>query len=358
MSPSMNFRSDNIASVAPEIMRRMVEANVRSAGGYGADEVTGRLDRVFSDLFETPVRVYPVVTGTAANALALSVLVPPFGAVYCHRDSHVNNEECGAPEFFTGGAKLIPLPGERAKIDLGALEAALTRGGKDDVHYTQPSALSLTQQTEEGAIYGIDELQAFAECAKGHGLGLHMDGARFANAVVALDCAPADLTWRAGIDLLSFGATKNGAMAVEGVVLFKPELAEEFGYRHKRAGQLVSKMRFLSVQLEAYLADGLWLKLASNANLMARRLAQGLTALPQAELLGPVEGNELFVTLPEGMIRGLEDAGAGFYRWPESMSSSRTIRLVAAHDTTADDVEAFLQAARGAAEKAGRAASG
>ncbi|HLB06511.1 MAG TPA: beta-eliminating lyase-related protein [Alphaproteobacteria bacterium] len=342
----MNFRSDNIAAVAEPILAAIVAANARSEGGYGADEITGRLKARFSELFEREVAVLPTLTGTAANALALAALVPAYGAIYCHREAHINKEECGAPEFFTGGAKLIALSGPRGKIEAQALRAALARGGTGDVHYAQPAALSLTQETEEGAVYRPEEVAELAAIARAHGLAVHMDGARFANAVAALGCAPADLTWRLGVDALSFGATKNGALAAEAIVLFRPELAMPLAFRHKRAGQLVAKMRFVAAQLEAYLADGLWLSLARHANAMAHRLSDGLAALPGAELVGAVQGNEVFVSLPESVLAGLERAGVGFYRWPESDAASRTIRLVAAHDTTPDEVEAFLETTR------------
>lgn len=348
----MNFRSDNVAAVAPPIMAAVAAANVRSEGAYGADEITQRLSGLFGALFGTEVAVFPTVTGTAANALALAALTPSYGAIYCHRDAHINKEECGAPEFFTGGAKLIALPGARAKIDPDALQEALARGGRGDVHYAQPATLSVTQQTEEGAVYRPEEIRGLAALARRHGLAVHMDGARFANAVAALGCAPAEITWRAGVDVLSFGATKNGAFAAEAIVLFRPELAQALAYQHKRAGQLLSKMRFVAAQLEAYLAGGLWLKLAARANAMARRLADGLSTLPGVHLSDAVEGNEVFVTLPETVIAGLEAAGAGFYRWPESDRLSRTIRLVAGHDTKESEVEAFLAHARRLAQQA------
>ncbi len=342
----MNFRSDNIGAVAPQIIEAVVAANARSAVGYGGDEITARLNGLFSALFETEVRVLPVLTGTAANALALATVTPPYGAIYCHEAAHIQSDECGAPELFTGGAKLALLPGEQGKIDPGVLADALTNSGVGDVHHVQPAALSLTQQTETGGIYAVDQVTALADVARGHGMTVHMDGARFANAVAALDCTPADVTWRAGVDMLSFGATKGGAMAAEAIVLFRPELAGPLAYHHKRAGQLVSKMRFVSAQLEAYLADGLWLDLGRHANAMTARLAGGLAALPGARVEGVVEGNEMFVTLPEQVIAGLEAEGAGFYRWPESSPTSPTIRLVCAHDTTEAEVEALLAATR------------
>ena len=310
---------------------------------YGEDDVSEGLDARFGALFETDVAVFPVATGTAANALALSVMTPPFGAVYCHAMSHVAVDECGAPEFYSGGAKLVTLDGAAGMIASATLEAALDEVPAGDVHRVLPAALSLTQQTECGTHYTVPEVTALSEIAHGNGLAVHMDGARFANAVVALDCAPADVTWRAGVDVLSFGATKNGAWAAEAVVVFKPELAREMAYRRKRAGHLFSKMRFASVQLEAYLADDLWLTNARHANALAARLADGLAALAGVRLLYPAAGNQIFAELPEAMLSGLLADGFSFYRW--GGDGVATVRLVTAFDTRPDDVEAFIEAA-------------
>src|SRR6185312_1799022 len=247
--------------------------------------------------------VFPVATGTAANALALAALTPPWGAIYCHEAAHIQSDECGAPEFFAAGAKLLPLAGEDAKLMPATVEAALLERGV--VHHVQPSALSISQATEAGTLYRPAEIAALGALARRHGLALHMDGARFANAVAALGCAPADLTWRAGVDALSFGATKNGALAAEAVIFFDPAKAADLAYRRKRAGHLFSKMRFLSAQLDAYLADGLWLRNARHANAMAARLGQGLARLPGARLVHPVEANEVFVELAEASIAAL-----------------------------------------------------
>ncbi len=339
----MNFASDNTTGAAPEIMAALAAANEGQAMPYGADDISERLNARFSALFETDVAVYPVATGTAANALALSVMTPPYGAVYCHAMAHVAVDECGAPEFYSGGAKLVPLDGEAGKIASATLEAALEEVPAGDVHHVQPAALSLTQQTECGTHYTEREVTALSEVAHGSALTVHMDGARFPNAVVALDCAPADVTWRAGVDVLSFGATKNGAWAAEAIVVFKPELAREMAYRRKRAGHLLSKMRFASVQLEAYLADGLWLDNARHANALAARLADGLAALSGVRLLYPVAGNQLFAELPEPMLSGLLADGFSFYRWDGD--GSATVRLVTAFNTRPNDVEAFIEAA-------------
>lgn len=340
----MNFCSDNVTGVAPEIMAALAAANEGAAMPYGNDECSQRLEAKFSDLFETTVTVFPVATGSAANALALSVMAPPFGAIYCHAESHINVDECGAPEFYTGGAKLVTLTGSDGKIYAADLAAVLARSGAGVVHHVQPAAVSLTQASEAGTVYSVDEVHDIAEITHAHSLSLHMDGARFANAVVSLGCSPADITWRAGVDVLTFGATKNGAMAAEAVVFFNQSLAETFSYRRKRSGHLFSKMRFLSAQLEAYITDDLWIRNAAHANQMAATLAAGLTSLPRAHLCHSVEANEIFIQLPEAVIEGLVADGFRFYRWEGEHST--TLRLVTAFNTREEDVTAFLEAAR------------
>ncbi len=338
----MNFCSDNASGAAPEILRALEAANDGWAMPYGNDDLTHRLQVRVQEIFETEAVVLPVATGTAANVLCLSVMTPPYGAIYCHRESHINVDECGAPEFYSGGAKLVALPGDHGKLTPATLEAAIVDAG--DVHSVQPAAVSLTNASEAGTVYTPEETRAIAEIAKAHGLGLHLDGARFANALVALGCSPAEATWKAGVDALALGATKNGVLAGELVVVFDPGKAEELGYRRKRGGHLFSKMRFLSAQLEAYLADDLWLRNARHANTMAAALAEGLAELPGVELSHPVEANEIFVTLPEPMIEGLFARGFQFYRWgPET---NREARLVTAFNTDPAHVEAFLSAAR------------
>lgn len=340
----MNFASDNVTGVSPEIMAALYAANDGTAMPYGQDEYTQRLESQFKERFETDVAVFPVATGSAANALALSVMTPPFGAIYCYAESHLYADECGAPEFYTGGAKLITLPGTDGKIHAADLANELTHSGAGVVHHVQPAVVSITQASETGTVYSLNEIHALAEIAKAHNLYVHMDGARFANAVVSLDCTPADLTWRAGVDVLCFGATKNGAMAAEAVVFFNRSLAETFGYRRKRGGHLFSKMRFLSAQLEAYLKDDLWLKNATHANRMARQLVQGLVELPGVKLCYPVEANEIFIQLPEAVIQGLLADGFQFYRWEGE--GSTILRLVTAFNTKEADITAFIEAAR------------
>ncbi|MBP2231726.1 threonine aldolase [Azospirillum agricola] len=333
-----DFRSDNVAGAAPEVMTALAAASTGSASPYGDDPLTRRLTERLSALFETPVAVFPVATGTAANALALSALVPPFGAVYCHEEAHITVDECGAPEFFTGGAKLVPLPGAGGKLTPEAVARAVARAGVNVVHRVQPAALSLTQATEAGTVYSPAEVGALVDVAHANGMAVHMDGARFANAMAHLGCAPADVTWRAGVDVLALGGTKGGCLAAEAVVFFNPAMAEDFGYARKRGGHLVSKTRFLSAQLDAWLADGLWLRLAHHANAMAARLATGLAGVPEVTLEHPVEANELFVRLPEKTIRALETEGFAFYRWDDGL-----VRLVTSFDTPAAAVDAFLK---------------
>ena len=255
-----NFGSDNVAPMAAEVMEALARANHGAAPSYGADALTSRLTEVACALFETELAIFPVTTGTAANSLALATLTPPYGAIYCHETAHILLDECGAPEFYTGGAKLIGLPGTGGKLTPETLAAPLAEAMAGGVHHAQPAAISITQATECGTVYEPAEIAALAEVARAHGLHLHMDGARIANAIAHLGCSPAEATWRAGVDVLSLGLTKDGALAAEAVVFFDPELAAGFERRRKRAGQLTSKMRFFSAQLVAMLEDGLWLR--------------------------------------------------------------------------------------------------
>jgi threonine aldolase len=337
----VSFTSDNASGVAPEILQALVEANSGPAMPYGADAITQRVSARLAEVFETEVTVFPVATGTAANSLSLSVMVPPYGAVYCHELAHIHVDECGAPEFYTGGAKLVPLAGAHGKFDAQTLSAAIEGAG--NVHAVQPAAISITQASEAGTIYTPAEIAALSEVARANGLGLHMDGARFANALVAGNHSPAELTWKSGVDALSFGATKNGALGAEAVVLFKPALADTFAYRRKRGGHLFSKMRFLSAQIEAYLRDDLWLRNARHANAMAGQLASGLGKISGVGLCHPVEANEIFARMPEAMIAGLQAKGFVFYRW--GAPAACEVRLVTSFETDPKDVAAFVSAA-------------
>jgi threonine aldolase len=333
-------------------MEAATAANAGLVPAYGADHFTRRLQTVASELFETETAIFPVTTGTAANALALSQIAPPFGAVYCYEAAHIVTDECGAPEFFTGGARMIGLPSADGKIDPRRLAAAIALANELGVHHVKPAAVSLTQATEWGTVYELAHLSAVAAVAREHGLPVHMDGARFANAVAHLRCTPAEATWRSGIDVLSLGATKNGALCAEAVLFFKPALAHDFERRRKRAGHLWSKMRFLSAQLLAYLHDGLWLDNARHANSMARRLSQGLERAAGARLLHPVDANEVFAALPEAIVAALEREGFGFYRWPSCvLENGVAIRLVTSYATRSEDVDAFITAAERAARQ-------
>lgn len=345
----MNFCSDNVAGASPEILAHLSTVNEGPATPYGEDPVTARVEAALAAAFERApdeIASFPVATGTAANALCLATAVPPHGAVLCHRDAHINVDECGAPELFTGGAKLIPLDGDAAKLTPATVAAYLAGGWAGVVHHSQPACLSITQATEAGAVYTVDEVAALAEVAHAHGLALHMDGARFANALVANGCTAADMTWRAGVDLLSFGATKNGALAAEAAICFRPELAEGFGFRRKRAGHLFSKMRFLSAQLEAYLADDLWLRNATHANAMARRLGEGLAEAPGVRLADPVAANEVFLHLPDALAERLRARGFDFYPWGAGGADCH--RFVTAWNTAPEDVALLIETARGA----------
>src|SRR6202453_190431 len=343
---SRNFGSDNVTPVCAPIMAAINAANTGLLPSYGADEFTERLQRAASAVFEREVSIYPVATGTAANALALAQLSPPFGGIYCHEGAHIVTDECGAPELFTGGAKLLGLPSPSGKIGPDAIDASVALANDMGVHHVKPSAVSVTQATELGTVYALGELEAVTAAAKRHGLAVHMDGARFANALVHLGCSPAEATWKAGIDVLSFGASKNGALAAEAVVFFDPRRAEDFERRRKQAGHLWSKLRYLSCQLVAYLENDLWLQNARQANAMAARLAEGLAKVAGSKLLQPVQANELFVVVPERLIGALESEGFQFYRWPWlEVPDGAAIRLVTSYATSPADVDDFVQAA-------------
>ena len=349
----MNFASDNTAPISPEILAALGQANDGFVSSYGADPLTARLTGMMQDVFQTELAAYPVATGTAANALALATLVRPYGAVLCYEEAHIATDECGAPEFYMGGAKLVTLPASDGRITPAQVEAAMARAQDGGVHHVMPEAVSITQSTEWGTVYDAGQVGALGAACRKRGLHLHMDGARFANALAHLGCSPAELTWRAGVDVLSFGATKNGALAAEAVVFFNPALAAGFERRRKRAGQLWSKMRFLSAQLTAYLEDGQWMRNASHANAMAAALAEGLASLPDVRLVQPVQANELFVAMPETLIEALQAAGAVFYRWIDVAGEKLpVIRLVTSFRTTAGEVENFLAlAGRGTASR-------
>jgi threonine aldolase len=345
----MNFASDNTAGMAPEILAALGAANTGYALGYGNDDWTHRVEKRFTEIFEKEVAVFLVPTGTVANSLALAHLTPPWGAVLCHAESHVATDECGAPEFFGGGIKLVGLAGEGAKISAATLRAALA-GQWGGPHHVSPAALSLSQATECGTIYRVDEVKELAEIAHARGVAVHMDGARIGNALVRTNVSLAELTWKAGVDVLSFGATKGGAMGAEAVIFFDPKRGANMQDRRKRGGALASKHRFIAAQMEAYLADGLWLKLARHANAMADALTAALTAAG-CKPVWPVEANEVFAPLTIEADKRLKAAGAMYYSWPGAGlnvdAGKILVRLVTSFQTTADDVAKFLAVMRG-----------
>jgi threonine aldolase len=333
----LRFYSDNTATLAPEILAAIVEANQGHAIAYGDDPWTLRLDEVLGKFFGTPVRAFAVSTGTAANSLSLATLSPPWGAIYAHEEGHIGVDECGAPQFFTGGAQLVSLLGEHGKLTCGALQAAVEKH-PPNVHTVQPAVVSLTQATELGTAYRPEEIAAIGKLAHERGLTVQMDGARFANAVAFLGCHPGDVTWRAGVDVLSFGATKNGALAAEAVVFFNRDLVRDFEFRRKRSGHLISKSRFVAAQLLAYVETEVWLRNARRANDLAQRI--GRAAGPR--LLHPVEANEVFVRIGEHRKARLREAGFEFYDWgPTGNGESR---FVASWDQREQDVDALIQA--------------
>ena len=329
----MRFFSDNAASVHPAVLDALSACNSVDTA-YDGDALSKSLDGVLSDLFETQVTALWVATGTAANSLALASLCPPYGSVLCHADAHIQNDECGAPEFYTHGAKLALIAGDGAKVTADALREKLasTPGG---VHWAQPHALSITNATEYGRAYAPDEVAALGDIAKAHGLGFHMDGARFANALVTLGCSPADVTWRAGVDVLSFGFAKNGGLSTECLVYFDREKAKGVAERRKRAGHLLSKGRYMAAQIIALLKDDVWLSNARAANAGAQKLG----AACGARLFQPVEANEVFARMTPEEAATLRAQGFDFYDWAEG-----EVRFVVSWDQPTAEIDAFAKA--------------
>ncbi|OWT68823.1 MULTISPECIES: low specificity L-threonine aldolase [unclassified Achromobacter] len=337
------LRSDNIATAHPSIVRAVAEANEGPAAAYGDDDYTALMNRRFSDFFGTKAVVFPVSTGTAANALSLASCARPYGGIYCHQEAHIHTAEGGATEAYTGGAKLIPLPGADYKLSPDVLADALRHAERGVRNRPQPDAVSITQASEYGTVYGLDEIGAIGAAVREAGVVFHMDGARFANALATLGCEPADMTWRQGVDILSFGCTKNGGMNTEAIVVFKPALVEPLSYHLRRAGQTWSKMRFSAAQLMAYIDNGLLLQLAGQANALAARLGRELSALPGAELVAPVQANLVFLRLPQAAIDKLAEAGVRFAR-----RRGGIIRLVTRFDGSQEEVDAMVTLTRAA----------
>lgn len=333
----MNFSSDTAAPAHPAILEAMLAASKGPSPSYGSDPWTASARNALRDVFETDLDIWLVSSGTAANALALATLCPPHGAVLCHSEAHIERDERGAPEFFTGGAKLLLLPGAHARIDMAALRDKIAANRHDFMHETPAHVLSLSNLTESGAAYRPFEIAERAALAREAGLAVHLDGARLANALVSTGASPAEMTWRAGVDVVCFGATKNGALGCEAIILFGAarQRVQDLMVRAKRAGHMPPKMRFLGAQMLAYLKDGLWLQLARRANTSATSLATALTRAG-AELAHPVDGNEVFARLPDGMADRLSAAGATFYPWIDGSH-----RFVCSWATEPSEIDAF-----------------
>ncbi len=330
------FASDNVAPICPEVWAALQEANLQYAPSYGEDRWTARVCDRIREIFETDCDVYFVFTGTAANALALAQLCNPFHSVICHQHSHIETDECGAPEFFTGGSKLLLVGGADGKIDAGQVEALLTR--PNDLHSHKPAAISIAQATEFGTVYRRDEIAAIVDLARAHQLSLHMDGARFANAIASLNCAPNAITWKVGVDVLCFGGTKNGATAGELVIFFDKKISREFDYRAKQAGHLGSKMRFLAAQWLGLLNRDAWLRNAQHANRAARGLATRLRMEAGIESVFPIDANAVFVAMDERLASGLHARGWRFYKFIEP----DVYRLMCSWSTTGEQISGLL----------------
>jgi threonine aldolase len=334
------FASDNTAGICPEAWAALAEANRGRLPSYGNDEWTVRACDLLRTAFETDCEVFFVFNGTAANSLALASLCQSYHSVICHDYAHVETDECGAPEFFSNGTKILVATGPNGKLDPAQVERVILK--RTDIHYPKPRALSLTQSTEWGTVYTVDELKALTCLAKHHGLAVHMDGARFANAAAALaergGATPADFTWRAGVDVLCFGGTKNGMALTEAVVFFNRQLAREFDYRCKQAGQLASKMRFLSSQWVGMLHGGEWLRHAAHANRMTRKLAAALRRIPRVSLLVEPEANAVFASMPPAVAEAMHARGWHFYNF----IGAHGYRLMCSWDTREADIDAFI----------------
>lgn len=349
----MNFMSDNVWGASQPVMAALMAANTDACASYGADPWTDRARAMLGEIFEREVEMYLVATGTGANALSLACLCRPWSAVLCHEESHVMDDECGAPEFFSDGAKLVGLPGIGGKIHPDDVRAALARMPAGVLKQVQPAALSITQATEAGLVYSRDEIRALSEAAAERGLYVHMDGARFANALVQLGCTPAEMTWKCGVDILSFGATKNGCLAAEAVVIFNRDLPVEMPIRRRRGGHTLSKGRLLGAQMVGYLEGGHWLDNARHANAMARHLADGLIGSNSIRLAWPVEANEVFPIVPKPIYESLLKAGFQVRPWDSRFmmpgvrvgADEMMLRLVTSFATKREHVDGLIDIA-------------
>jgi threonine aldolase len=346
----MFFASDNWAGAHPAINERLMKESTRFAAAYGTSELDRAIEQRFNEIFEREVAVFFVGTGTAANSLALASVARPGGVAFCHSEAHVIEDECGAPVYFSNASRLMPVAGPNGKMLPKNLQAAIDRFPPGSIHQGQPMAVTVTQATEAGTVYSLDEIAAISQITKKHNLPLHMDGARFANALMALDATPAEMTWKRGVDILSFGATKNGCWCAEAIIYMDPKMAEDLPFIRKRSAQLFSKTRFMAAQFDAYLKDDLWLELAAHANAMATRLREGLAASNSARMAWETQSNELFVVLDKDKAKAAQDQGARFYDWviphdmPEPVGENeKLIRLVTSFANSESDVDDFLR---------------
>jgi len=347
----MNFGSDNQSGASEQVLNAIIAANAGSSSSYGTDEWTHKAELLLAEIFETDLKAYFVTSGTAANCLALSCLVQPWDQIVCHDHAHILNDELTAPEMYTGGARLTGLDIDRPKLSQQALFEYLTTFEGHEPHTPQPRALSITQLSESGCAYSLEEIQALTSLTKKHDMNVHMDGARFANALISLNCSPADMTWKAGVDVLCLGASKNGALAAEAVIFFNKELAKDFEYRRKRAGHLLSKGRLLGAQFCGWLEQNHWLDLATQSNAQAHKLAQSIQSSCYSELAWPEQkanfGNEVFAFIDNAKIKELRNAGAVFYEWPKRFlptkdrSDATLVRLVASFNTSDSELTQF-----------------
>lgn len=352
----MTFASDNWMGAAPDIMAAVAASNDGRAPAYGGDAWTARAKAKINEIFERECAAFFVSTGGAANGLALSALAAPYAMILAHEQSHIQMDECAGPEFFTGGAKILPVAGAAGKLTAKGVAAALGGFPERPPHGAPSRVLSVTQGGECGTLYTVDEIGMLTDLAKARGLAVHMDGARFANAVAAMNASPADITWRAGVDVLCLGGTKNGCLAAEAVIFFDPARAGDFEFRRKRAGHLWSKMRFVGAQFEAWLTDDLWLRLARQANAAATRLSRGLAGIEGVTISYPTEINEVFAEFPDGVPDALRAAGHTFYPWvtPGDPAGGRMQRLICSFATSEAEIDGFLSEAQRACEEVRR----
>lgn len=337
---TFHFNSDNGAPVCDQVMDALLSCNQGTETAYGADQITAQLKSAYSEFFERESHVFPVATGTAGNGLALGAITPPYGTIFCHESSHIVTTEGGAPEFYSGGGRMALLRGEHNKISSATLDEALRKHGMGNVHHMAASAISLTQATEAGVVYAADELGELSQIAHKAGLKVHLDGARISNALVSLGVTPAEMTWKSGVDVLTFGTTKNGTMNAEAIITFDPEIARVLGFMHKRAGHLFSKMRYMSAQLLSFLENDLWRSNAAQANRNASRIKAALMRCGGVTFAHPVQINELFVFLPPRLSKALRQRG--FHLRPWDLGEDRDgFRLVMSYCDNAEEIQLF-----------------